>query len=785
MADISLEDLAQQVASLSARLESKESENIVLQNAVANLSNRLGACEAELKEVKSAKPSGGSGRTTSTTSNRRPPPSVSPAPAASGSGRPPSTSSASSNASTTNFKPPAASGGSSRMSIGVGRRTGTAAPREDGARNRSSVKDKSTKEKSQATTRDEHSMRMYLRGRPVTLYAPTGFDMGTLDQPAKPPGENIALQWVYGYRGRDCRNNLFYLPSGELLYFIAAVGVIYNPSTQSQRHYQGHNDDIKAMALHPNNTIAATGQVAGHDKQEGKPHVRVWNVETLETLAVIGAGSFDRGFSAIGFSQKNDGAYLFAVDESNDRMLSVWEWQKNKKLAETKSHGDAVLGGAFNPGDDNAIVTYGKQHMLFWTLENGKLSKKSALFEKHSKPKFISCIAFNADNEVISGDSNGNLFVWSNHKIARAIKDVHEGGVFSATSLPDGRLLTGGKDQRVIAWNADLEQTGDSGSLPEASGAVRTIVPGEEEGQLYIGTTRNGILKGSLGEGFATVINGHSDELWGLAVHPSENLFISAGYDKTLTCWNSDTHECLWTTAIAEEAQSADIHPDGSIVVVGLKSGRWMVFDGKDGKFITSNVDGNEQHDSVKFSPDGKKVALGSHDNYIYVYNVSEDRRTFERHGRCAGHSSFITHVDWSADSQNLKSCSGDYELLFWDANTCKQATSAVALRDAEWATYTTILGFDVAGIWPEGADGTDINTVGRNNGSSLVATGDDFGKVNLFRFPAPQAKSESRAAHGHSSHVTCVRFIHDDRSLLSTGGKDTSIMQWKVCTGS
>lgn len=51
---------------------------------------------------------------------------------------------------------------------------------------------------------------------------------------------------------------------------------------------------------------------------------------------------------------------------------------------------------------------------------------------------------------------------------------------------------------------------------------------------------------------------------------------------------------------------------------------------------------------------------------------------------------------------------------------------------------------FFFAGIWPEGADGTDINTVCRDNGGKLCATGDDFGKVNLFRYPVPQAKVSS-----------------------------------------
>ena len=33
----------------------------------------------------------------------------------------------------------------------------------------------------------------------------------------------------------------------------------------------------------------------------------------------------------------------------------------------------------------------------------------------------------------------------------------------------------------------------------------------------------------------------------------------------------------------------------------------------------------------------------------------------------------------------------------------------------------------------------------------------------------------------GHSSHVTNVRFLHDDSRLLSTGGKDMAILQWQI----
>ena len=35
-------------------------------------------------------------------------------------------------------------------------------------------------------------------------------------------------------------------------------------------------------------------------------------------------------------------------------------------------------------------------------------------------------------------------------------------------------------------------------------------------------------------------------------------------------------------------------------------------------------------------------------------------------------------------------------------------------MKDVKWATYTCPIGFEALGIWPEGADGTDINAIDR-----------------------------------------------------------------------
>jgi len=70
--------------------------------------------------------------------------------------------------------------------------------------------------------------------------------------------------------------------------------------------------------------------------------------------------------------------------------------------------------------------------------------------------------------------------------------------------------------------------------------------------------------------------------------------------------------------------------------------------------------------EDMEYSPDGSKLAVGSHDNNVYVY--STDNYTLL--GKCAKNNSFITSVDWAADGSYIRTVSGSYELLFFNGNT-------------------------------------------------------------------------------------------------------------------
>jgi len=77
-------------------------------------------------------------------------------------------------------------------------------------------------------------------------------------------------------------------------------------------------------------------------------------------------------------------------------------------------------------------------------------------------------------------------------------------------------------------------------------------------------------------------------------------------------------------------------------------------------------------------------------------------------------------------------------------------------LKDEKWATYSVKLGWWVKGIFPPATDGSHINGVDRSNSGLIVATGDDFGFVNLYRNPNDKG-SKANSYRAHSSHVVRV----------------------------
>lgn len=64
-----------------------------------------------------------------------------------------------------------------------------------------------------------------------------------------PPTANLEIQYVYGYRCYDTRDNLRYNTNGEVVYHTGGCGIVLNKVKNTMRVTTEHNNDVTCLDL--------------------------------------------------------------------------------------------------------------------------------------------------------------------------------------------------------------------------------------------------------------------------------------------------------------------------------------------------------------------------------------------------------------------------------------------------------------------------------------------------------------------------------------------------------
>eukprot|EP01033_Poteriospumella_lacustris_P007987 gene7987-5748_t len=611
------------------------------------------------------------------------------------------------------------------------------------------------------------------------------------------PATNLTLLWAFGVRAKfpNFARYLVHSDTGNklIVYTTAALCIIFDCSLKVQNFYLGHTVEITAMTVHPNNQIVAT---ADRDSM-----IHIWTLDKAKKpVSLLAIKSLVKGgIQNLAFSPTGD--RIAAVGMDNDHTLCLYNTSKGELISSSKgmTSPNDVFDIAYCPSGTELVLA-GRNSIKFFLGVNTNVrainSKIGRIGSKGKRQVF--CSAAYIGNEAVIGCASGEIYRFKDCECIAIIQahGIKEPVLCMYFNPVTGNLITGSKDANIKTWDANLKEVGvpldlsedvdgdgiaDSGSLNPSVLSVHQI--GDT---ILIGTNGCDIFEATLPSTptmhhtLDRIARGHSfGELWGLAVHPTRDEFVTVGEDKTVRLWSIRSKEQTNIRSMPEAARAVAYAPSGGVVCIGLVDGTVSLMDPntQNLRVYQSWKHSSKMVNDIKFSNDGSLLAIASADTNIYLYK-SDDKVNFRRQAVCRGHSGAVTHLDFSANSQYLQSNGTDYSILYWDM-TGNQIKQTSAMRDVLWATFTCVLGWPVQGIWAKNCDYTDINACMAVADVGDIVTGDDFGKVNLFRYPALKRDAIHQSYVGHASHVTNVRFTWNRRHLVSTGGKDRSILLW------
>lgn len=670
--------------------------------------------------------------------------------------------------------------------------------------------------------------------RKLFVLKPTAYpDEATQNAPVA--GE-LELEFAYGYNGRDIqwRQNLHLAPTGELIYVLAAVGVVLDPKSGTQKFFFGHNDDITCVAFNPKTGLVATGQVDPKDVPgQGKnmPKIYVWNYKTLEVAQLIDNASWGQ-VKKVSWGR---GKYLYSMGGDDNQSISAWDTadfgrKKDMKPVMFKdtyreeAFGTLCMQTCERKDSVDEIIMFGRRKVCYmYVKESAKKGKKlleadfkavgfgdAAGAPKASEKAYLCACSVPGVAQYLVGSPGGYVFLCQGVRALRAY-NAHASAVGDIASISESLFLCASFDGTLSCVRLDgtqmsTESTSEKITIAGSDFEMAPRAIAYANKQVYIGSKSNQIVSSDLtGKTTAMVVDGHDDQVWGLCSHSSLPYVCTGGYNNSVKIWNTSTRantesfrfpEVLRPDGKPEREQVVTCawSEDGSMIAVGTESSKvaLFAFDSNAGPgkqlllihlFIIPPKTRNASVEAVsycRFAQDNSRLAVGHMDSRTYIFDITDKKLVPWK--KALSEVAAPSHVQFSADNTMLRVFTRDYEISHWQLdNRTKRGARITTLPDPDvvaWAGDPLIAGWDVQGLYQAEWDGTDLNDACVSG--NLIASGDDYGWVRLHNYPAIN-RDMHRKYQAHSAFVVGTEWTGKGDYLMSVGGNDCAIFQWRL----
>lgn len=203
------------------------------------------------------------------------------------------------------------------------------------------------------------------------------------------PEISLELDFVMGYRARDSRCNLHWITDKQVVFPVAAVGVVFEMTRKDEEFFFGHTDDIVSLDLHKADPsregdidLVASGSIGAQRECQ----LCIWEPQSKELKHNI-TGFLQFGVVSVGFNPS--GSLVCAVGLDEHHSVAVFSVATGLLLAHCAADKNRVLQGRFarcsNVNCEETFVTIGVSHICFWS-GSGVAGKGSNYFLTTSEP---------------------------------------------------------------------------------------------------------------------------------------------------------------------------------------------------------------------------------------------------------------------------------------------------------------------------------------------------------------------------------------------------------------
>ncbi|XP_073345853.1 WD repeat-containing protein 90 [Pagrus major] len=425
------------------------------------------------------------------------------------------------------------------------------------------------------------------------------FKTSASDQAAvapQPGEEGIKLKAVIGYNGNGRCNMVWSPDQGLFAYSCGCVVVVEYLHMGSQRHLQGHSEEISCLAV--TNDAQTVASAAGSSNSGGSL-ICIWDIQNGTCRKTI---SYHSGaVQSLAFSR--DDLFFLSVGDFSDPGVALWS-SKTFQLLSSLGVSGPIHDAAFSPSAASQLACVGSQGVYFCLIHTHgsdvdlKVQRAKAPAEVGDVE--LTALCYHMDSFLFTATNRGHVFVWDVNTQRCLMTWEADEGEIGVLLCRGNRLLTGSNTRWLRLWEVEAVRgvkpqekvcnVKDSGTMVVLEQEIMldgTMVSAAFDSTMdmgIVGTTMGTLWYINWSDNSSTrLVSGHKTKVNDVAFSSDEGHFATCSEDGSLRVWSAPSNELVVQFQVLNQAcgcvcWSPSSRKDSTCVAAGYSDGTLRIF---------------------------------------------------------------------------------------------------------------------------------------------------------------------------------------------------------------